>query len=69
MQCWRLQTSLSSHHVTTGVERSVERARDRADHGDPQSHPLDEAELRRFATILEPSLDAAAEGTAVVVHP
>ena len=41
----------------------------RADHGDPQSHPLDEAELRRFATILGPSLDAAAEGTAVVVHP
>ena len=57
------------HHVTTGVERSVERARDRAAHGDPESHPLDEAELRRFATILEPPHEAAAEGMAVVVHP
>ena len=56
------------HHVRTGLEESVQRARVRAAHGDPESHPLDEAEQRRFATSFEPPGDADVEGMRVVVH-
>ena len=56
------------HHVSTGLQVSVARARSRAATGDPESHPLDEASVRLFANILEPPGDAASEGMRVVVH-
>lgn len=54
------------HHLLTSLEVSVTRARARADR-DPESHWLDEHDIRQLATLFEPPEDS--EGLPILRIP